>query len=86
MEIKLPPRLQDYVDAQVANGAYQTPEELLEESLEMHRQHKLEALRREIMIGVEQADRGETVELTPELIEEIWKEGLADLESEGIPS
>jgi hypothetical protein len=82
MEITLTPELERFVADEIADNAFQTPQELVLALLTLYREKKLAWMRREIMIGVEQADRGETFELTPELIEEIWNEGLKDLEAE----
>ena len=82
MEITLTPELDRFVADEIAAGAIQSGEELVLALLTLYREKKLAVLRHEIMIGVEQADRGETFPLTPELMEEIWKEGLKELESE----
>jgi antitoxin ParD1/3/4 len=69
MDISLPPELEEFVTKKVASGTYQTPSEVIRESLRLLRerddlhQQKLEELRREIAIGIEQADRGQVAPL-----------------------
>jgi antitoxin ParD1/3/4 len=82
MEITLTPELERFIADEIADGAFETPQELVLALLSLYREKKLAVLGREIMVGVEQADRGETLPLTRELIEEIWQEGLKELESE----
>jgi len=65
MNVSLTPELEQYVSKKVESGLYQTASEVIREALrllkereELH-QKKLEELRREIQIGIDQADRGE---------------------------
>ena len=88
MNVVLKPELEKYVASKVASGLYPTPADVVQAGLELLReaeehQTKLAELRREVQIGLDQADRGDTIPLTPALIEEIWNEGFADAESEG---
>jgi hypothetical protein len=83
MEITLTPEQERFVADEIADGAFQTPEELMHALLDFYRGRKLAWLRREVQIGLDDVKRNGTLPLTPELIEEIWKEGLAELEAEG---
>jgi len=65
MNVSLTPELEQYVSKKVESGLYQTASEVIREGLrllkekeELH-QKKLEELRREIQIGIDQANRGE---------------------------
>lgn len=65
MNVSLTPELEQYVSKKVESGLYQTASEVIREGLrllkekeELH-QKKLQELRHEIQIGVDQADRGE---------------------------
>ncbi len=65
MNVSLTPELEKYVASKVESGLYQTASEVVREGLrllkekeELH-QRKLEELRREIQVGIDQADRGE---------------------------
>ncbi len=71
MKVTLTPELEGFVANEVADGAFETPEKLVLALLELYREKKLAYLRREIMIGVEQADRGETYEMTDEFFTEL---------------
>ncbi len=65
MNVSLTPELEQYINKKVESGLYQTASEVVREGLrllkdkeELH-QRKLEELRREIQVGIDQADRGE---------------------------
>jgi antitoxin ParD1/3/4 len=64
MNISLTPELEQFVTQKVESGLYQTASEVIRDGLrllrerdDLHRQ-KLEALREEIAVGIEQADQG----------------------------
>jgi antitoxin ParD1/3/4 len=65
MNVSLTPELEKYVNQKVESGLYQTASEVIREGLRLLKardelqQRKLEELRREIQIGIDQADRGE---------------------------
>lgn len=69
MKVSLPPELEKFVIEQVQSGLYETPCEVVRAALweyrerEAIRQAQVEALQREIAIGIEQADRGEVAPL-----------------------
>lgn len=77
MKLKLGTAFDGFIAELVASGLYRSEDEVLREALrllkekEERRLLKLEELRREIAIGIEQADRGE---LTPLDIGEIKSE------------
>jgi antitoxin ParD1/3/4 len=66
MNVSLTPELERLVAEKVASGMYHSASEVIREALRLlkerdeWRQHRLEELRREIAVGLEQADRGET--------------------------
>ena len=81
MNVSLTPELEQYVNQKVESGMYHSASEVIREGLrmlkerdEIHRR-KLEDLRREIQIGIDQADRGQTRPLTREVIEDIKARG-----------
>lgn len=91
MEVSLHPDLQAFVDQQVIAGNYQNPSEMINASLLLLRDHEemmpadpaeLAELRRQIAIGVEQANRGDFVEFDAA---EIATEGLKLLASRRNP-
>lgn len=74
MNIVLPPGLQQFVDQQIEAGTYSTPGEVVHDALRLlqerneFRQFRLERLRQEVQIGIEQLDRGEGAPLDIEAI------------------
>lgn len=66
--IALTPHLDEYVQKKIDSGRYQSASEVVRESLrlmeeeEEDRQKGLEELREKIRIGVEQVERGETLD------------------------
>ena len=68
MPITLPPELEQFIQSQVANGKYASVDEvflagikLLEERERIY-QGRFEELRREVLIGVEEAKQGELLD------------------------
>ncbi|GBO53438.1 hypothetical protein APA_1345 [Pseudanabaena sp. lw0831] len=68
MPITLPPELEQFIQSQVARGKYASVDEVflagikLLEQRERLYQGRFEELRREIMVGVEEAERGELLD------------------------
>lgn len=66
MNISLTPELEKYIANKVEGGWYQTASEVIREALRLLRlqedvqQKKLDELRKDIAIGLAQADRGQT--------------------------
>ena len=69
MNVSLTPELAEFVAQKVESGLYQTPSEVIWDGLRLLRerdevdQQKLEDLRREIAIGIEEADQGKVAPL-----------------------
>jgi antitoxin ParD1/3/4 len=69
MNVTLPPELEDYVNKKIESGLYQTANEVIHEGLRLLRerdelhQTSLEELRRDIALGIEQADQGRVAPL-----------------------
>lgn len=78
MEITLSPDLENLVQSKIANGVFNSPSEVIQESLRLLKrqdelkQIELEELRQEILKGYEQSQRGES---EPFDIEAIKAEG-----------
>jgi antitoxin ParD1/3/4 len=76
-----PADLQPYVDEMLKSGRYEHVSELILEAVYLHRdrewlrQKKLDELRKEIQIGIDQADRGQVAELD---LDDIWKRARAE--------
>ena len=81
MNVSLTPELESFVNSKVATGLYQTASEVVREGLRLLRerdimqQEKLEALRQELAVGIEQADRGQTTPLTEETVAQMKSRG-----------
>jgi len=69
MHVSLTPELERLVHEKVESGRYPSASEVVREALHLleerdkDREEKLERLRKEIQIGVDQADRGDLLEL-----------------------
>jgi antitoxin ParD1/3/4 len=68
VNISLTPEFQEFVARNVASGRYGSESDVIHEGLRLLREHetekaKLEELRRDIAIGIEEANRGKTAPL-----------------------
>jgi antitoxin ParD1/3/4 len=67
MEIALPKGLADFVREQLDSGLYESPDEVYRDGLRLLKERrdgealKLERLRKDLAVGLEQLDRGEGV-------------------------
>ncbi len=88
MNISLTPELENLVNQKVQSGLYNSASEVMREALRLLKEQddlkrlRLEELRREVMIGVEQIRRGEysVYNSGRELAEEIISAGEKELE------
>jgi antitoxin ParD1/3/4 len=80
MNVSLTPELEKFVQQKVKTGRYLSASEVILEALrllkerDIQRQMRLEKLRLEVTVGIEQSNRGETFdgeEVVAELLEEI---------------
>jgi len=75
MSIQLDSRSEALIRQKVEAGLYSDASEALREAVRLlDERDRLQHLRALLAVGLEQADRGELVELTPELLEEIDRE------------
>ncbi len=78
MNVSLTPELEQFVQEKVKSGRYLSASEVVREALRLLqeedqiRQLRLEKLRKEIAIGIEQADRGEVVD-GKQVIKELYE-------------
>ena len=84
MDISLIPPLQKFVEEQVRSGRYSSAEELINGAVAtLQSQHEaltpqeVEELRREVAIGIAEADRGDFVEFTAQDIIAEGRQRLA---------
>jgi antitoxin ParD1/3/4 len=81
MNVSLTTELEEFVNRKVGSGLYQTASEVVRDGLRLLRerdelhQTKLDELRREIAIGVEQAAQGKVAPFNEETIERIKTAG-----------
>jgi len=72
MNVSLTPQLEAMIRQRVASGRYNNASEVVREALRLlEEREQLEHLRSLIAVGVEQVERGELIEWTPELMDEI---------------
>ncbi len=88
MNVTLKPELERYIANKVASGSYPTATDVVQAGLELlreteDRQRKLEELRQAVQIGLDQAERGEGVRMTPDRAQAIWDRAMARVEAEG---
>lgn len=82
MNISLTPRLEAMIREKVESGLYNNSSEVVREALRlMERQDREERFRAAIAVGIDDVERGNVVEWTPELMDEIWREGKAAYEA-----
>jgi antitoxin ParD1/3/4 len=81
MNISLTPEFEEYVNGKVGSGLYHSASEVIREGLRLLRekdevhQKKLQALRRDIQVGIDQAERGQHSRFNEQTLEEIKSEG-----------
>jgi len=88
MNVSLTPELERLVNEKVKSGMYNSASEVIRESLRLLQEQdelkriRRDELRREVMRGVEQIRRGESVtyESMTELVEDVITRGRAKLE------
>ena len=81
----LSPELAALIREKVESGRYGDANQVLEEAMQLlDDRDRLEWLRAEIAIGLEEIERGETVEYTPELMEQLKWEAI-EAERNGEP-
>lgn len=86
MTLPLPPDLQQFADRQIASGKYTSLDEMMLAGLrvlaeqEQIYQGRFEELRREVLLGVLEAERGELLDATSEI--EAIRQRLRDRHAE----
>jgi len=88
MNVSLTPELEQFIQSQVESGNYSSADEvivagirLLEERERIYKGH-FEELRQEIMIGIEQLERGERLN-GREVIEQLRQKNQAQKKAQG---
>jgi antitoxin ParD1/3/4 len=89
MNVSLTPELEQYVNIKVQSGLYHSASEVIREGLRLLREkdevheRKLQALRSDIQIGTDQADRGQHSPFDESTIDAIRTEGRKRLAARG---
>jgi len=87
MNVSLTPELEQYVIGKVQSGMYHTASEVIREGLRLLKereelqQQKVADLRREIQIGIDQADRGQVSPFNEAALDEVQTKGRERLEA-----
>jgi antitoxin ParD1/3/4 len=77
MNVSLTPELEQFVNVKVRSGLYHSASEVIREGLRLLKQKdevhqtKLEDLRREIEIGIDQDDKGQVSRFTKDTLKDI---------------
>ena len=90
MNVSLTPELEKYIQKQVSSQRYQTASEVVRQAIrmmqqtEVYDQARLEALRQDVQIGLDDIERGDYIEIRNEkdqqaLFDRITREGRARL-------
>ena len=76
MTITLTPDLEAMIREKVERGDYPDASGVVREALRLldEREHQLDALRAKLQVGLDELDRGEGDEWTPELMERLSRE------------
>lgn len=74
MEVVLSPELEKLIDDQVANGTYRTAVDVIRDALRLLKEmneRKLQALRRDVRIGLDDLERGDSTEYDSDDIRQL---------------
>lgn len=88
MNVSLTPELEQYISGKVQSGLYHSASEVIREGLRLLRekdevhQRKLERLRSDIQIGIDQVERGQISTFDEQTLKEIRTEGRTRLAAE----
>lgn len=79
MNVSLTPQLEAMIRAKVKSGLYNNASEVVREALRiMEKEERLQRLRKEVQIGIDQFERGEWVEYTPQTVDRLRREAAED--------
>ena len=74
MDISISEQIQQLIKQKVESGHYSSPDEIMDTALRLldERDKKLEALRKDVQVGLDQLERGEYVEYTDETLDQLF--------------
>jgi antitoxin ParD1/3/4 len=77
MDVSLTPQLEALIRERVASGLYTNASEVVREALNLLAERdRLEHLRTLLAVGLEDERRGDLVEFTPELLDDIYRRAV----------
>ncbi len=88
MYISINEQIQQLIKQKVESGHYSSPDEVMDAALRLldERDKKLEALRKDVQVGLDQLECGEYVEYTDETLDQLFDklevEAFKDLETQ----
>lgn len=84
MSASLPPDLEQFVEHQVSIGKYRSKEDVLSEGVRLlkERESRLDELRKQAQIGLDQLERGEVIDLGDKSVGDFLDEIEAEVEKE----
>ena len=87
MAVQLPPHLEAKIERLVATGQYADASDVIAQALRLLEDHdrRLQELRAILAVGEEQEERGEVVELTPALWDDIVQTALEKARAGHVP-
>jgi antitoxin ParD1/3/4 len=73
MSVTLTPQVEDQIRRLMETGQYPDADSVVRDALRLLEGHrnKIDALRAKLQVGIDQLERGESVEVTPEFWEEL---------------
>jgi antitoxin ParD1/3/4 len=75
MNVTLPPQYETMLEEKVTSGRYADASAVIQEALRLlDERDRLQQLRAELAIGLEQIERGETVPYTPDFMDRLKRE------------
>lgn len=80
MNVSLTPRLEELVNQKVASGLYNSASEVIREALRLLdekdrvREMRIEELRKQVAVGIEQLDRGEYTEYDEDSLNQMFED------------
>lgn len=88
MVTKYPPQLEEDIQTLMASGEYADATDILAQGVRLlaRRREKVQHLRAMLQESVDQYERGEYREFTPELRQQLWESALQRYERGEVPS
>ena len=74
MSMTLAPRIEDQIQQWIDSGNYPDADSVIGDALRLLEERRLDMLRAQIAVGLDQLDRGEGIELTSALWDEIERD------------